>query len=114
VTEHDLAPGGTVTYFMTGPEGERHGGVWRVRAVDPPHALEVEEALAEPDGTPTPDMPTAVMQVALSELDGGGTQMVTTVAWAGDDGWKWMLETRSDAGMSAAAGQIDELLEENP
>ena len=26
VPEHDLAPGGTVAYFMTGPEGERHGG----------------------------------------------------------------------------------------
>ena len=73
-----------------------------------------EEALAEADGTPTPDMPTALMQVALSELEGGGTQMVTTVAWAGDDGWKWMLATGTDAGMTAAAGQIDELLKENP
>ena len=26
VSEHDLTPGGTVTYAMTGPEGDRHGG----------------------------------------------------------------------------------------
>ena len=112
VTEHDLAPGGTVAYFMTGPEDERHHGLWRVRAVDPPRALEVEEALAEADGTPTPDMPTAVMRIALSELDGGGTQMVLTVAWADDEGMEWMLATGTDAGMTAAVGQIDELLKE--
>ena len=47
VTEHDLAPGGTVAYAMTGPEGERHGGWWRVRAADPPHKLEFESGVAD-------------------------------------------------------------------
>ena len=40
--------------------------------------------------------------------------MVITVACAGDDGWEWMLATGTDAGMTAAAGQIDELLKETP
>ena len=114
VTEHDLTPGGTVAYAMTGPEGERHGGWWRVSAADSPHKLEFKSGVADADGTPSADKPAAVMRVALSELDGGGTEMVITVAWAGDDGWKWMLETGTDAGMTAAAGQIDELLKENP
>ncbi len=34
--QHDLSPGGDVTYFMTGPEGERHRGWWKVGAVAPP------------------------------------------------------------------------------
>ena len=110
VTEHDLVPGGTVAYVMTGPDGDRHGGVWRVRAVDPPHALEVEDAVADADGSPTPDKPSAVMRVALSELAGGGTQMVITVAWDSDEGMAWMVATGTDAGMTAAVGQIDELL----
>ena len=110
VTEHDLAPGGTVAYAMTGPDGERHRGVWRVRAVDPPHELEVEDAVADADGTPSTDKPSAVMRIALTELPGGGTQMVLTVAWAGDEGMEWMLATGTDAGMTAAVGQIDELL----
>ena len=25
VVEHDLSPGGTIRYYMTGPEGDRHG-----------------------------------------------------------------------------------------
>ena len=114
VSEHDLAPGGTVAYAMTGPEGDRHHGRWRVRAVDPPHTLEVEDAVADADGTASPDKPASVMRVVLSELAGGSTQMVLTVAWAGDEGMEWMVATGTDAGMTAAVGQIDELLKETP
>ena len=114
VTEHDLAPGGTVAYAMTGPDGDRHHGRWRVRAVDPPHTLEVEDAVAGADGSPSPDKPAATLRVALSELPGGGTQMVLIVAWAGDEGMEWMVATGTDAGMTAAVGQIDALLKEAP
>jgi uncharacterized protein YndB with AHSA1/START domain len=110
VTEHDLSPGGTVAYAMTGPGGERNGGWWRVRAVDPPHNLEFESGVADADGNPSPDTPTAVIRVALSEPAGGGTQMEITVAWASDEGMKWMLATGTDAGLTAAVGAIDELL----
>jgi uncharacterized protein YndB with AHSA1/START domain len=110
VTEHDLAPGGTVSYYMTGPEGERHGGWFRVRAVDPPHSLELDAGVADADGSPIPDTPTAVIRVALSELAGGGTQMDITTAWASDEGMEWMLATGTDVGMTTAVGQIDELL----
>ena len=69
-----------------------------------------EDAVADTDGTPSTDKPSAVMRIALSELAGGGTQMVLTVAWASDEGMEWMLATGTDAGMIAAVGQIDELL----
>ena len=110
VTEHDLAPGGTVAYAMTGPEGERHGGWFRVRAVDPPHNLELDAGFADADGNAIPETPTAVIRVALSEPAAGGTQMEITVAWASDEGMEWMLATGTDAGMTAAVGQIDTLL----
>ena len=110
VMEHDLAPGGTVTYYMTGPDGERHGGWFRVRAVDLPHNLELDAGVADADGNPSPDTPTAVIRVALSELADGATQMTTTTAWASDEAMEWMLATGTDAGMTAAVGQIDELL----
>ncbi|MDQ3900331.1 MAG: SRPBCC domain-containing protein, partial [Actinomycetota bacterium] len=28
VVDHDLTPGGRVTYFMTGREGDKHAGYW--------------------------------------------------------------------------------------
>ena len=110
VTEHDLAPGGTVSYAMTGPEGDRHAGWWRVRAVDAPHTLEFEDGFADADGSPSPDAPTAVIRVVLSEPAGGGTEMDITVRWATAEAMEQMLATGMDDGMTGAVGQIDELL----
>ena len=110
VTEHDLVPGGTVGYAMAGPQGDRHRGVWRVRAVDPPHTLEFEDGFADADGNPRPDMPTTVIRLALSALPGGGTQMEITATWASDEAMAHFLATGTDAGLTAAVGQIDELL----
>jgi uncharacterized protein YndB with AHSA1/START domain len=110
VTEHDLTPGGTVAYAMTGPEGDRHRGWWRVRAVDPPHRLELEDGFADADGTPSPDAPTAVIGVELSEAAEGGTQMVITTAWATVEAMEQMLGMGMQDGMTAALGQIDALV----
>ncbi len=110
VTEHDLTPGGTVAYAMTGPEGDRHRGWWRVRAVDPPHRLELEDGFADADGTPSPDAPTAVIGVELSEAAEGGTQMVITAAWATVEAMEQMLAMGMQDGMTAALGQIDALV----
>ena len=96
VTEHDLAPGGIVAYAMTGADGDRHRGWWRVRAVDPPHRLEFEDGFADADGNPSPDMPTTVIRVALSELAGGGTQMDITAAWTSDEAMQQVLATGTD------------------
>ena len=111
VTEHDLAPGGTVAYVMTGPEGDRHRGWWRVRAVDPPSKLEFENGFADADGSPTPDAPTSMVRVALSEPAGGGTQMEITTTWSSLEAMEQMLATGMEDGMADAVGQIDALLE---
>jgi uncharacterized protein YndB with AHSA1/START domain len=47
VLDHDLTPGGSVTYLMTGPGGDKHRGWWRVIAVDAPHRLEFEDGFAD-------------------------------------------------------------------
>jgi uncharacterized protein YndB with AHSA1/START domain len=52
VLEHDPAPGGTISYVMTGPDGECHGGWFGVRAADPPHMLELDSRFADADGKP--------------------------------------------------------------
>jgi uncharacterized protein YndB with AHSA1/START domain len=50
VEQHDLAPGGDVTYFMTSPEGEKYRGWWRVTSVNPPKSLEFTDGFANQDG----------------------------------------------------------------
>ena len=76
VTEHDLAAGGRVLYFMTGPEGDRHHGGWRVFSVAAPHRIELEDFFADEDGAPVSDMPTSVMTVSLEDVDGGARMTI--------------------------------------
>lgn len=33
--EHELTVGARTTYFMTGPDGEKHHGWWRIEEVEP-------------------------------------------------------------------------------
>ena len=70
VEKHDLAVGGEVTYFMTGPGGETSRGWWLVTSVAPPGSLEFTDGWADQDGTPKTDLPTTAVQVRLTEQDG--------------------------------------------
>jgi len=109
VVDHDLVPGGTVTYFMTGPEGDKHGGWWRVLAVDAPHSLEVQDGFADDTGAPKPEMPVTTMRVVLSEK-GGVTQMVMTSTFPSLEAMEQLINMGVEEGLRAAMAQMDEIL----
>jgi uncharacterized protein YndB with AHSA1/START domain len=109
VVDHDLVPDGTVTYFMTGPEGDKHQGWWRILAVDPPRALEVLDGFADDTGAPNPDLPTTTMRVVLSEQD-DVTQMVMTSTFPSLEAMEQMFEMGLEEGLRASMAQMDEVL----
>lgn len=109
VQEHDLTPGGTITYFMTGPDGDRHHGWWRVTSVNPPKSLEFTDGFASEDGTPAADMPTTTVRVQLTEY-GSGTRMQLTSAFDSREQMEQMVGMGMVEGMQQALGQIDALL----
>jgi uncharacterized protein YndB with AHSA1/START domain len=108
---HELEPGGTVTYFMTSPEGERFHGVWRVVAVDPPHSLDVEDSFADADGNVNPEFPTGQMRMRLTE-DGGRTHMEIVSIHATFEDLQQVLDMGQAEGMKQAMGQMDAILAE--
>src|ERR687886_752993 len=55
--DHDLRPGGRVTYFMTGPEGQKFAGYWQVTAVDAPNSFAFDDGFADEDFRPNPALP---------------------------------------------------------
>ena len=110
VVDHHLTPGGTVTYFMTGPEGDQPRGWWRVVAVDPPHRLEFEDGFADDAGDPNPDMPTMTIRVTLSEGTDGGTRMVIETTFPSMEAMDQMISMGMEDGITSAVAQIDELL----
>jgi uncharacterized protein YndB with AHSA1/START domain len=107
--EHELTPGGTVTYFMTGPEGEKYRGWWRVTSVDPPRSLEFTDGFADEGGTPIPDMPTTTVRMQLTEHD-GGTRMELRSTFASREEMERLDGMGMTEGLRLAVGQMDALL----
>jgi uncharacterized protein YndB with AHSA1/START domain len=100
VEEHDLTPGGTVTYFMTGPDGHRHRGIWRITSVNALKSLEFIDSC---------EMPTSTVHVQLSERD-GGTQVVVRSTFDSREQMDRSVELGSVEGLRLCLDQMDALL----
>lgn len=111
--KHELTPGGTVTYYMTGPEGDRHYGWWRVLAVDAPTRLEFEDGFADAEGNPMNEMPTTIGTVTIDATDTGATRMTISSVFPSLEAMEELVAMGMEEGMTLAIGQIDVLLAEN-
>ena len=110
--EHDLRPGGTSKYYMTGPAGEKAGGWWRVTAVEKPHSFSFEDGFADDDGNPVDSMPVTQGTVTLEDL-GGRTRMICVSRFASLEQLEQLSQMGMEEGMRQAMGQIDALLVES-
>lgn len=102
VVDHDLRPGGKVSYFVTGPEGDRLSGWWQVLVVDVPHHLHFEMG--------GPDMPTTTIRVSVDEHAADRTRMVLEASFPSSEAMDQLLLLGFAEGMSTAVGQIDDVL----
>ncbi|SDG29300.1 Uncharacterized conserved protein YndB, AHSA1/START domain [Sinosporangium album] len=109
VDGHDLTPGGEITYFMTGPEGDKHRGWWRITSVTPPTSLEFTDGFADQDGVPSAEMPTTAVRVRLSEHE-GGTRMEMYSAFDSREQMEQLVNMGMAEGLRLAVGQMDALL----
>jgi uncharacterized protein YndB with AHSA1/START domain len=109
--EHDFSPGGSVSYYMTGPEGEQPRGWWQISTIEPPQYLEFTYGFSDDDGNPATDMPVMTVQVRLTERD-GGTRMEMLSAFASREDMEQILEMGGAEGLQQAVGQMDALLTE--
>ncbi len=112
VVDHDLVAGGRVTYFMTGPDGDRSNGWWQVLAVEPPTRLELRDGFAADDGTPNEAMPTTIMVVTLTERAGGSVMTLET-QFPSLEAMEQLVTMGMDEGIAAAIGQIAAILAED-
>lgn len=112
VVDHDLSPGGRVSYYMTGPEGDQPHGGWDVLEVDAPRRLVVRDYFADQDGTPLQGMPQSWMSVDISDRDGGGVLVTITSRHDSREGLEQLLAMGMEEGLREAMGQIDGILVE--
>ncbi len=106
---HDLDSGGEVTYFMTGPKGERYGGWWKITAAEPPRSLEFTDGFADDDGNPSEQMPTTTVRVRLSDHN-GGTRMELVSTYGSRAEMEQLMEMGMEQGLTESVGQMDALL----
>jgi uncharacterized protein YndB with AHSA1/START domain len=109
VVDHDLTPGGRVTYFMTGPEGEKYAGYWQVVSVDEPRGFTFDDGFADLDFTPNPDMPVSRNVYTFTGHE-GGTRATYVGHYASADALQKVLDMGVVEGSSLAIGQIDDLI----
>ncbi len=108
---HDFTPGGEVTYFMTGPEGDEFHGWWRISSVDPPKSLELVDGFADQEGKPKDDMPTTTMTMEISSSE-SGSRMELRSSFSSREQMEQMAEMGMEEGLREAVGQMDALLAE--
>ena len=108
-TDHDLSPGGRAAYFMTGPDGERHHGWWRIEEVEEPSRIRFEDGFADDEGKPSDELPTTIATVTLSEAD-GRTTMAIESRFSDRESMEKVLEMGAEQGVREALEQLDALL----
>lgn len=109
VVDHSFAPGGRVTYFMTGPEGEKYAGYWEITAVDEPASFSFDDGFADEDFNPNPEMPVSKNVYTFAEHN-GGTRAVYVSTYASAEALQQVLDMGVVEGASSAINQIDDLL----
>jgi uncharacterized protein YndB with AHSA1/START domain len=109
----EFAPGGKVSYYMTGPDGGKSRGWWRIIDIDPPERLEFEDGFADENGAPVDEMGTTRAVMTLEALN-GRTRMTMVSRFESADQLEKMVDMGMEEGMQQAMGQIDALLAESP
>ncbi len=107
--EHDLTPGGRVTYYLTSPEGERYHGIWRIVAVDPPTVVEFEDSFADSAFVANADLPTTRARITLTATE-AGTRFVVESRFPSREAMEQLTAMGMEEGRQQALGQIDALL----
>jgi uncharacterized protein YndB with AHSA1/START domain len=106
---HDFVVGGRSNYRMTGPEGQKSRGWWKITAIDAPHRLEFDDGFADEDGEPVAgDEPTHI--VVTIEAVGGRTRMTMVSRFATIEQLERVVASGAEQAMRLALEQIHGVL----
>ncbi|OYN96160.1 uncharacterized protein YndB with AHSA1/START domain [Propionibacteriaceae bacterium ES.041] len=108
--EHELRPGSRTTYYMTGPEGEKYAGYWRITEVDEPNSFTFADGFADPeDFSPNTDLPES-QNVYRFESTADGTRVTFLSSYATKEALEQVLAMGMEEGATQAINQIDAFL----
>lgn len=106
IVEHDLTPGGRMHYVLTGPQGEKYAGYWKITTVDEPRRFSFEDGFSDLDFNPNPELPVSVNVYTFTEQD-GRTRATYETSYESAEALQQVLEMGVVEGATAAINQID-------
>jgi uncharacterized protein YndB with AHSA1/START domain len=109
VVDHDLTPGGRMTYYMTGPGGDKHAGYWLITAVDEPRSFSFKDGFADLDFNPMPGLPVSTNIYTFAEHL-GGTRAIYVSRYESAEALQQVLDMGIVEGATSAISQIDDLI----
>ena len=108
--DHDLAPGGRMTYYMTSPEGEKYYGYWTISGTDQPKGFTFDDGFAlDETFAPNTQLPVSVNHYVFTQTD-DGTHATYTSTFTTAEALQQVLAMGVEEGATAAINQIDDLL----
>jgi len=109
---YELSAGSKMAHRMTGPDGDKHEGVWRIESVDPPRSLELSDADVDEEGEPNDGLALTGMTIELAERD-GGTRMSVRSTFFSREGMEGMAEGFAE-GLRLSFSRMEALLSTDP
>jgi uncharacterized protein YndB with AHSA1/START domain len=108
--DHSLTVGSRSTYYMTGPEGDKHAGWWLITDVNEPTAFAFEDGFADEEFNPASDMPLSHNVYTFEADDDGGTLATYVSTYDTAQALQQVIEMGIEEGTTQAINQIDEFL----
>lgn len=107
--DHSLTVGHRCTYYMTGPDGEKFAGWWRITAVDEPRSFAFDDGFADADFNEVPDLPVSHNVVDFHGAE-AGTRATFRSHYDSAEALEKVLAMGMEEGATLAISQIDAFL----
>jgi uncharacterized protein YndB with AHSA1/START domain len=108
--DHDFREGGTVTYFMTGPDGEKYSGWWRIKLIEIEKRLDFQDGFSDDTGSPNLDMPVTFTSMTMKPVGDDITEMTSITTFDSVAAMEQLVEMGMIEGFISALSQVTELL----
>lgn len=109
-TKHmNFKEGGQWSYFMVGPEGERHGALVNYIKIVPQKSFTGEDAFTDENGNVNKEMPVMNWQVQFNPI-ADGTRVTIDITSPTEEALQTILKMGFQEGFTMGLGNLDELL----
>jgi len=108
-TRHDMCVGGESHYYMTGPDGNKSHGKFRIVSMEPYRYFESEDVFTDEQGETNTDMPSMRMRFSF-ETTPSGSRFVSTTWFTSLESMEQLVQMGMIEGTRSAMSQIDDVL----